>query len=369
MRLYQLAFYDHTGELQLAMGLEQLRQVRYSRQLNGFGALQFTLALADAHPCMTTLDTVCVVAFADGGGSLIEDGAYFLRKQTPLTENDQDILVVGGYSMEYVLQSNIFIAEDDPLEANGFSTKSGDASTVMWEIINEQCINPAVNAARAIPNLALSTDPEAGEFVAFREEDSDTKIIEFLKKLARSGQIDFWVQYSPSGPSFEVSLGTQGEDKRKSTHYPTSPYLYFAPNLGNIDQAKLDVDRGDEQNVVHVFGQGPAGTRLRYMVAGQGITDSPWNRKEFGVQARNTKTLDDWETEAANALAEERVKLTTFSFLPLANTPGARYHTDWKLGDLVTASFQDQEFEMRIAGAETTVTESEAVTGPEMELL
>lgn len=369
MRLYQLAFYNHAGELQTAMDLRRTVQLRYSRQLNGFGAIQFTVPLADAHPCLLTLDTVCVVYFADGGGPMIADGAYFLRKQNPLPEGDLDFLVIGGYSVEYILRGNIFIAEDDPLEANGFSTKSGDASTVMWEIVNEQCVNPAVNSARAIPNLVMATDPATGDFVAFREEDSDTKIIEFLKKLARSGSIDFWVEYDPAGPEYTVYFGVRGKDKRKSTNYPTSPYLYFSPALGNIDQPSLDVDRRDEQNVVHVFGQGPAGTRLRYMVAGQGVNDSPWNRKEFGVQARNTKNLDDWQTEAANALAEERAKLTTFTFLPKATAPGALYYTDWRLGDLVTASYQEQEFEMRITGAETNVSDTEAFTSPEMELL
>ncbi len=369
MKIYQLAFYAHSGGLQTVIDLSPTSQLRYSSVLNNFGAIEFTLPLRDSHPCMTTLDTVCVVYVSDGSGPMVEDGAYFLRYQNPMDVEGEDILVVAGYGVEYLLWNNIFIAEDDPLEANGFSTKSGAADTIMREIVVEQCVDPEINVTRAIPNLTVPAVPGTGDFVAFREEDSDTKVIEFLKKLARAGGVDFWMDYDPSTPTFTLHFGTRGTDKRKSTHYPTSPYLYFSPNIGNIDLPRLEVDRREEANVVHVFGQGPGGTNLRYLEAGPGSLDSPWNRKEFGVHARNTKTLDDWLTEAANALTAERQKLTSFSFQPKLDSPGAEYREDWVVGDLVTAAYQDQEFEMRITEAVTTVTETMATTEPEMVLL
>lgn len=369
MRLFQLAFYAHDGSLETVLDMNPLSQLRYARVLNNFGAIEFTLPLSEAHACLTTLDTVCVPMYADGSGPMTLDGAYFLRYQQPFDVDGEDVLVVAGYSVASLLWRNIFIAEDDPLEANGFCTKSGDASTVMWEIINEQCVNPATNSARAIPNLALAADPQVGAFVAFREEDNDTKVIEHIKKLGRAGGVDFWVDYDPTGPTFTVNLGTVGSDRRKSVNYPTQPFLYFSPNLGNLDQPELTVDRREEQNFVYVFGQGPAGSNLRYGEAGVGLTDSPWNRLEFGVQARNTKTLDDWETAAADALKEQREQLTQFTFMPKFESPGAVYGVDWFLGDLVTTAYQNQEFEMRIASAETNIDPTLATTKPELTLL
>jgi len=369
-RIYQLAFRDTTGSLVTVMDLTGAVQMRYSKTLNGCGAFLLTLPADLSKPIMSTLDAVVQVIWSDEAGQNVIDGTYLLRRFAPVGEGLNDVFMVGGVGLEHLLWRRIFLSEDDPLEVNGFSTKSGPADTVMSQVIDEQCITPATNTSRALPGLQLGPVAGTGSSVAFREESSDTKVLELVRKLAAASGADFWVEYGQTGPTFTVQLGTVGTDRRKSTNSPLGlPYVYFAPQLGNLDQPELDMDRQEEQNHVYVFGQGPAGSRLVYGQVGSGAADSPWNDCEFGVQAKNTKTLDDWLTEADAALNDERTRLTSFTFRPQKDTRFALYGRDWFLGDKVTVAYQDHEFEMRIPTVEITVTSEGDDIKPTMELL
>lgn len=369
-RLYQLAFRDTDGDLVTVLDLTGAMQMRYSKQVNSIGSFLLTLPADLAKPVMGLLDGVVEVIWSDDAGQNVVDGTYLLRYQGYLGQGRTDIYTITGRSLEHLLWRRIFLSEDDPLEANGFSTKFGSADTVIGEIVDEQCVNPAVNTDRALTGLVVETPAGAFPDVAFREESSETKVIELIKKLALAGEVDFWIDYSPTGPTFTFRTGTIGTDRRKSTNVPLRrPYVYFTPNMGNLDQPELIIDRSEEQNHVYVFGQGPAGTRLAYDKAGSGVTDSPWNDCEFGVQAKNTKMLDDWLTEADAALNAARAKLTAFTFQPQRGTQFARYGQDWFVGDLITAAYRNQEFEMRVSGITVTVQPNGEQIEPEMELL
>lgn len=368
-RLYQLAFRDTDGALVTVMDLTGAMQMRYSKELNTFGSFLLTLPADLARPVMGLLDGVVEVIWSDVAGQNVVDGVYLLRYQGYLGEGRTDAYTITGRGLEHLLWRRIFIAEDDPLVANGFSTKFGPADEVICEIVDEQGVNPATNAGRALTGLTVATPAGTYADVAFREESSETKVIELVKKLALAGGVDFWMDYDPAGPTFTFQTGTVGGDRRKSTNAPSGlPYVYFSPNMGNLDQPELVIDRSEEQNHVYVFGQGPAGTRLAYDQVGDGVGDSPWNDCEFGVQAKNTKTLDDWLTEAEAALKAERARLTSFKFTPQRGTRFARYGQDWFWGDRVTCAYRDQEFEMRITGVTVTVSPSGEQIDPEMAL-
>jgi hypothetical protein len=369
-RLYQLAFRDTSGDLVTIMDLTGAMNMRYSKVRNGFGSFLLTLPYDLAKPIMGVLDGVVQVIWTDGEGSNILDGNYLLRHKGFLGEDRTDIYTITGRSPEHLLTRRIFLSEDDPLEANGFSTKSGASDTIIREIVYEQMINPATNAARAFTGLSAPAAAGTYDFAAFREESSDAKVLTLIKKIADATGVDFWIDYDNSGPAFTFETGTIGTDRRKSTNQPLSqPYIYFSPQLGNLDQPELVIDRSEENNYVFVFGQGPAGSRLIYPKEGTGTADSPWNRCEFGVQAKNTKTVDDWITEADAALNDERSKLTSFTFNPQRGSQFARYGRDWFFGDKVTASYQDQEVEVRITGVTVNVTSGGETIDPEMELL
>lgn len=369
-RLYQLAFRDTDGDLVTVLDLTGAMTMRYSLAVKAFGSFLLTLPSELAKPVMGMLDGVVQVIWTDTPGVNVVDGSYLLRYQGYVGEGRTDIYTITGHTPEHLLWRRIFLSEDDPLEANGFSTKSDPADTLIREVVYEQCINPATNSSRALTGLTAPAAAGTYDTAAFREESSPTTVLALIKKIADARGVDFWIEYDEDGPTFTFYTGTIGSDRRKSTHEPLEqPYVYFSPNLGNLDEPELTIDRSEELNHVYVFGQGPAGSRLVYDQQGEGVNDSPWNDIEFGVQAKNTKTLDDWLTEADAALYAERAKLTSFKFRPQRGTQFARYGRDWFLGDRVTAAYQDQEVEMRIVGVTVDVTEDGEDIEPEMELV
>ncbi len=369
-RLYQLAFRDTDGDLVTVMDLTGAMKMRYSLAVNSFGLFLLTLPSDLAKPVMGMLDGAVQVIWTDEPGQNVVDGTYLLRYKGYLGQGRTDIYTIAGYGPEHMLWRNIFLSEDDPAEANGFSTKSDPADTLIREVVYEQFINPAVNTSRVKTGLTAPAAAGTYDTAAFREESSDAKVLALIKKIADARGVDFWVDYDESGPTMTFQTGTIGTDRRKSTNEPLAqPYVYFSSQLGNLDEPELIIDRRNEQNHVYVFGQGPAGTRLAYDKVGEGATDSPWNDIEFGVQAKNTKTLDDWYIEADAALNAERAKLTGFTFRPQRGTQLARYGRDWFLGDLVTAAYQDTEVEVRVKGVTVDVTADSEEIEPEMELI
>ena len=368
MRVYQVAFYNTDGALNTVLDLTNVLRMRYRKVLNMYGAFQMTVPYDLARPVMQTLDAPVQVMSSDGAGSMSVDGTYLLRHWNPITEDDRKVLVIAGVGLEHLLARRIFLADDDPDVANGFSTKSGAADDVIADIITDQAISPDTHASRQIANLAVASTASAGSSIAFREESSDVELLALLGKLADSSDVDFWIEFTASPLAFTVQVGTRGTDRRKST-YPTGPYTVFSSAIGNIDRPDYVLDRRDEKNHVWVFGQGPTGEDLVYNKEGSGLTDSPWNRCEVGVQARNTKTVDDWITEADAALADARRKLKAFSFTPRQGAVGAAYKTNWDLGDRVTVLEEDEEIEMRITAVTVDVDASGEHAEPEMELL
>lgn len=371
-RQFQLAFYDHSGALTHLMDLTGTMQLRYSRVVNGMGAIQFTLPATEARNEFIRLDTVCQVLYADGPGAMQTDGTFLLRYYEFMAndEGPDEVLVVAGHTLEHLFTRRIFRAEDDPQVANGYSTKDGPAEDVIASIVTDQCISPADDASRAIPNLEIAAYVATGETVYFREETNEVSVLEHIQRQAEAGGVDFWMTYDPTGPAFRLHLGKLGTDRRKSTNSPLNqPYVYFMPGAGTMLDHSLRFDRRDERNVVYVFGQGPTGNRLVYSRAGLGLNDSPWNRCEFGMEARNEVSVDGLTTDAIQALYSARRDLMSFTFVPSSGSLAAVYGRDYELGDLVTARAGGVEAEMRVMEVEITVEAGGVDVKPKMEII
>lgn len=364
-RLYQLAFYDHHRELVDVLDASALSEVKYSRQLNNYGALQFTLRRDRAKSFHTIRDVLVELQVSVDGGPMTSEGAYLIRQAILLPGEPDDVWVIGAVGLEHLLARRIFLADDDPLVANGYSTKYDRASEVIASVVEDQCINPALRPERAIAGLSITPHSPSGDPLPFREQSSETKVLEHLKKLATAGHTDFWIEYDPVTETTPVHIGARGTDRRKSTNWPISPVVYFSPDNGAMAEPELDQDYREEQNAVFVFGQGPAGGRFIYSKSSTATTVSPWNRCEFGVTANQYTTIDDLFGEADAALINALASQTRFTFTVPQDGP-LQYLRDWFLGDLVNAGVAGVEFDMRVAGVTVTLNAEGMTVDPEL---
>lgn len=363
--LYQLVFYNHHRDMVDLIDASSLSEVKYSRQLNNYGALQFTLRRDRAQSFHTIRDVLVQLQVSVDGGPMQSEGEYLIRQAILLPGEPEDVWVIGAVGLEHLLWRRIFLADDDPQVANGYSTKSGRASEVIASIVTNQCISPAQRPYRAISRFELAPRTPSGDPIPFREQSSETKVLEHLKKLATAGHTDFWIAFDPQTGNTPMYIEPRGTDRRKSTNWPISPVCYFSPDNGSMVEPELDQDYREEQNAVFVFGQGPAGGRFIYSKNSMAVSASPWNRCEFGVTANQYTTIDDLFGEADAALINALANQTRFTFTVPQDGP-LQYLRDWHLGDLVNAGVSGIEFDMRVAGVTVTLNAEGITVEPEL---
>lgn len=364
-RLYQLFIYDHQRELVDVLDASALSEVKYSRQLNNYGALQFTLPLARALPVHSQRDTLVRLMVSVDGSTMQDEGAYLVRQWILLPGEPDDALVIGAVGLEHLLARRIFLADDDPLVANGYSTKYDVASEVIASVVENQCVMPSLRPERGIFGLYLAPRTPSGDPIPFREQSSETKVLEHLKKLATAGHVDFWIDFDSGAGDMPMHIGLRGADRRKATNWPIAPVVYFSPDNRSMLEPELDQDYREEKNTVYVFGQGPAGGRFIYEKSSITVDESPWNRVEFGVTANQYTSIDDLFAEADAALISALATQTRLSFT-IDPAGSLLYLRDWFLGDLVNAGVAGVEFDMRVAGVTVTLNADGETVEPEL---
>lgn len=366
--LYQLVFYDVNRDPVDVIDASSLSEVRYSRMLNNYGALQFTLPLSRALQGGLKLfqrDTLVRLMVSVDGGKLQDEGAYLVRQSVLLPGEPYDVLVIGAVGLEHLLARRIFLADDDPLVANGYSTKYGIASEVIASVIEDQCINPALRPERSILGLYLAPRTPSGDPIPFREQSSETTVLELIKKLATAGHTDFRIEFDAEGKNTPMFIEKIGTDRRRATRWPLEPVVYFSPDNRSMVNVELDQNYRDEQNTVFVFGQGPAGGRFVYSKSSIAASATPWNRCEFGVTANQYTGLNDLFAEADAALITALANQTRFTFT-IDPDGTLQYLRDWFIGDLVNAGVAGVEFDMRVTGVTVTLNAEGYTVEPEL---
>lgn len=359
MTRYQVAFHDNVGRLQYLHDLTAIDQMRYSRTVNGMGQFLMALPRDKALAAMREKDAmVHVYRTSPLNGVLALDGVYLLRMwDTPPGEPPG--FVCAGPSPEDLLRRKIYDPRDDPLVANGFSTKSGYAVALMREIVQEQCVDPAFNTEMALPGFTVAASgSDSGPTAAFRTEFKNQTVLDVLKGLSDAHKIDWWVAFdrvdtAGGYPRFIFRTGRQGTDWSKAAH-PSGPYVYLAPQNGTLIDHQLTVDAQEEANTVFVLAKGANGNRLIYKQVGTGGGDSPFNKIGAVIEASEADTVDELLTAAAQGLEERKTK-TTFTFTPVTNAGGSVYGADWDLGYVITVGDGVVEYTMRVTGIEITL--------------
>jgi hypothetical protein len=368
---YQLGVYSSEGRLETVYSLMASDQMRYSKTLSGIGSFLFTLPQGLRQSVLTQRDAMVRVFRVNPTSSQMEDDGVFLLNFFDNVPGDYRGYVCSGVSPESLLKTRIYVPQDDPLVANGFSTKAGSAVEVMREIVTEQCVSPAVNAARRIPGFRVNptTIGGAGDRTYFRREAGTQTVLDVLNEIRK--RVDFKVDYVGTDvvhgyPQFEFSCGSIGRDHSKHTN-PNGPYVYLIPTAGNLKDPQFTLDRAEEKTVVYVLGKGANGNRLVYRKASSAIRDSPFNYREVAVEANEADTLDELETAADKALEDTKAKIT-FTFEPVVTATGAIYELDWDLGDIVTVGANGADYDMRVTGIDITLQGGQETLAIETEL-
>jgi hypothetical protein len=342
-----------TGHILTVFDPAAFDEIKYSRVLNDVGVLAITYP-GTVDRSLFSLDTLIeIYRTSPVTGELAKEDTYFVRYTQRFRQDTSEKFVVGGFSLNHLLARRIVDPDDDPLQAGGFSTKAGLADYVMRDYAREQAGDLA-SAERSFPGLTVP--PVYGLGIAAGARVRHQVLLELLQDLASRGGVDFEIRRTTNA-NLELAILPIGTDKTKTSNYPLTPWVGLSPQRGNLSNPSLTFDRKSEQNFVYALGQGQAERRKLLKLAGDGITDSPYNRIEFVADIRTAENDSPLQlfTGAKAQLFNKRPR-KDFTYEPTDQEPGNVYNQDWVLGDKVSAFWDEEDLDLRVTSVEITLS-------------
>lgn len=357
---YQITVTDAaTGTTNAVYDGSAFDDLKFSRELDDVGLFAATMPYTDQIASIFTLDSfIDVQRTSPITGFLQVEDTFLCRLTHHFREGDEEKFIVGAFSLNHLLARRIIDPTDDPLAAGGYSTKSGPADDVLVAYAREQCGDLCLTAARVFPNLSIAASSSLGDTVGRRlRYDNLLKVFQDVCNQSDTILMDFQI-VRLYGNTLRLNIAPLGRDLRRSRNYPFAPFVEFNPLRGNMADPSLLFDRKEEQNYVYALAQGPGESRIVTRVTGDGTFDSPYNRIEFTTDIRNAERGDTTTvlTSARTALFDKQPR-KDFTFKPTGTEPGAIYRQDFDVGDLVTCTFGNDSFDLRVRGVEINLSE------------
>lgn len=356
---YQVTVTDPiTGGITAVFDGTALDAMRFSRVLDDVGVLAMTLPYSDVLPDIFTLDSLVEVQRTSPLTGLLQtEDVYLTRLTHHFREGDEEKFITGGFSLNHLLARRLIDPADDSGAAGGYSTKSGPSDDVLVSYARQQCADLCLTPARQFPNFLVAPSNSLGNIVGRRLRYEN--LLETFQDVCKQSTLvlmDFQI-VRISGNLLRLYVAPIGTDKSKSRNYPFGPFVELNPLRGNLSDPSLLLDRKQEKNYVYALAQGPGESRIVTRVAGGGAFDSPYNRIEFTTDVRQAQRGDTTtvQTSAGAALNDKQAKLE-FTFKPTGIEPGGVYRLDYDVGDIVTCSFDTESLDLRVRGAEITLS-------------
>lgn len=172
-----------------------------------------------------------------------------------------------------------------------YNAKNKQASTVMYEIVDQNCVNPK-DPKRKIPFLELAEDKRFGGIISLQKTGGEA--YDALTNISSTADIGFNVLFRPKEKKliFEVVEGVD----RTIEQTDVDP-VEFSTDLEDILTSSYYTNDEDKKSVALVLGEGEGAERTR-QIAGDDSTQG-FCRRELFVDARDIQSEsinDDGET-------------------------------------------------------------------------
>lgn len=238
------------------------------------------------------------------------------------------------------------------------------ASTAMYDIVNQNCINPT-NISRKIPYLECAEDKQLGGKMSVQKTGGE--VYDAITTIAGSKDLGFNVLFRPKEKKliFEVVAGVD----RTIEQSEVDP-VEFSTDLEDILSSSYYTNNQDEKSVALVMGEGEGASR-KSKISGDNTTKG-FGRRELYVDARDiqsesvnedgtTTTLTPTEYDAAlvnrgdDKLAECKTTETFEAQIRVFGDVQYEFGKDYQKGDKVTV--RDRQLNVVVSARITEVEE------------
>lgn len=280
--------------------------------------------------------------------------------QSDVNDKGEKTYKVKGRTLEMLLTTRIVWGT--------YSCSNKYSSTAMYEIVNENCVNP-VKAARKIPFLECAEDEQIGKQITHQKTGGE--VYEALTSLASDADIGFCVLFRPREKKliFKVIEGVDRSIMPAST-FDANPVI-FSTDLEDILKSSYYTNDQDVKSVALVAGEGE-GSERKKVISGDDTSEG-FLRRELYVDARDlqsevfnedgsTSSIPEDEYEAMlnnrgdEKLSECVVTETFDATMRVAGNVQYVYGVDYNKGDKVIV--QDTELGVQVIGKITEVSEN-----------
>jgi hypothetical protein len=340
-----------TGRTAAYLTAEQMVELRFSVKVNDIGALAITLE--------KNIDTFWEIfsipdMLLDVRRNGVVEATYLLTMRQLGAEGNQEFMVIGGMSLEQLISRRITDPTDDSIQPNGgFITKAGATDTILRALLREQ-LGDLASVARQMPGIVIADVAGTGTPRGLRTRYDE--LSQTILNVLRSSNIDVEVVRT-NGSTIEFRLAPRGTDRTYSSNFP-NPFTALSPERGNLANPSYVEDWSDAITFIYVGGKGEGANRqILKLPNTSGINESPYGRREYFTDARESITVSDLLTVASSEL-NTRAKQTKFDFDIIGERGGSTYRIDYFLGDTITVYWKNFIQNVRVNSVEFNIKAS-----------
>lgn len=334
--------FDSIGEV------NQYESLIWPDKFNGFGTFELWAPITDENSQYFKKGNILWC-----GG---DNAAVVEIVKSEIDENGTKTYNIKGRTLEMLLTTRIIWGT--------YNAVNKDASTAMYEIVNQNCVNPS-NANRKIPYLKLAEDLKFGGKITYQKTGGE--VYDSLSTIASTYDLGFSVLFKPKTKEliFEVVEGVD-----RTVEQSTNDPVEFSTELEDLLSSSYYTNDQDVKNVAFVQGEG-SGSSRKSVISGEADSKG-FGRRELYVDARDLQStsVDENGEEQSLSPAEYTQVLTqrgddklsecktTETFEAQIRVFGDvqyEFGVDYKKGDKVTV--RDEQLNVVVSARITEVQE------------
>ena len=334
--------FDSIGEV------NQYESLIWPDKFNGFGTFELWAPITDENSQYFKKGNILWC-----GG---DNAAVVEIVKSEIDENGTKTYNVKGRTLEMLLTTRIIWGT--------YNAVNKDASTAMYEIVNQNCVNPS-NANRKIPYLKLAEDLKFGGKITYQKTGGE--VYDSLSTIASTYDLGFNVLFKPKTKEliFEVVEGVD-----RTVEQSTNDPVEFSTELEDLLSSSYYTNDQDVKNVAFVQGEG-SGSSRKSVISGEADSKG-FVRRELYVDARDLQSTSvDENGEEQNLSPTEYTQVltqrgddklseckTTETFEAQIRVFGDvqyEFGVDYKKGDKVTV--RDEQLNVVVSARITEVQE------------
>lgn len=216
--------------------------------------------------------------------------------KSEIDENGTKTYNVKGRTLEMLLTTRIIWGT--------YNAVNKDTSTAMYEIVNQNCVNPS-NANRKIPYLKLAEDLKFGGKITYQKTGGE--VYDSLSTIASTYDLGFSVLFRPKTKEliFEVLEGVD-----RTVEQSVNDPVEFSTELEDLLSSSYYTNDQDIKNVAFVQGEG-SGSSRKSVTSGE-ANSKGFGRRELYVDARDLHSASvDENGEEQNLSPTEYTQVLT----------------------------------------------------------